>query len=501
MIEISSQQYQVFGVGDSLQGGRSENQDDFSFTHTPLGFLVVLCDGMGGGPGGKTASYLAMSAFMQALASCNSSASPNAALRMAVNAAEEALEFKMNEDPSLIGMGSTLASVLFSEQTAYVVHLGDSRVYQLRGDKMVFRTKDHSLVQELRDRKALTEEQARTSPQSNVIMRGLGNTTNHVPEIEEVKYKRGDRFVICSDGVWASMPSADMLDRLTRQAPPSLIVSQLQQEVDHIGFASGGSHDNHTLIMLEVKGKVAVKSIHNLWDISPRALGIAILAVLLLLSLVFNVVLTAKIIKGSEVSDLNIERWTEEYASIESMKDKNYAQSVLVGILSRHNDSLYLENMRLRLLADSLQDVLGGVDNSTQSSTKTIPEQILVHQNVAPIILLDSSLILLTKMQRKYEEKEDVLQLDNQNRFETIIKMLRQFALATTPQYDQKIENLIRDFQDKKDLILGTRFRKEDKKYTASLDACMAIDGYKKTVESIIDKYKIRDHGNDDITK
>lgn len=85
----------------SLIGGRPENQDDLGWVDTPLGFLLVVCDGMGGGPGGKTASYLAKTAFMQTMYGCPSQADPRETLRMAVARAEEALEQKMTEMPSL----------------------------------------------------------------------------------------------------------------------------------------------------------------------------------------------------------------------------------------------------------------------------------------------------------------------------------------------------------------------------------------------------------------
>lgn len=295
MFEITSQQYQVFGVGDSQQGGRPENQDDIGCAHTPLGFLVVLCDGMGGGPGGKIASRLAKTAFMQSLACSSVLVSAEAAIRMAVNEAEETLEQRMSEMPGLVGMGSTLAAILFTPKSAYVVHLGDSRVYQLREKKMIFRTKDHSLVQEFQERKILTEEQARTSTQSNVIIRGLGNITNHMAEIEEIKYKQGDRFVLCSDGIWNCLPHSDLLVRFTQQSPLSLLVPEIQSEVDHIGYASGGGHDNHTLIMIEAHGKSPSDYKRKLTSLSRKTLFIILLSLLFCISLILNVILSSNV--------------------------------------------------------------------------------------------------------------------------------------------------------------------------------------------------------------
>lgn len=111
----------------------------------------------------------------------------------------------------------------------------------------MFRTRDHSLVAELVAMKALTEEQARTSPQSNVVARGLGSTSNHVPETERVPYRKDDRFILCTDGLWGAMPHETLLRRLTARGDIGGLAESLSRETDRVGFAAGGHHDNHTL--------------------------------------------------------------------------------------------------------------------------------------------------------------------------------------------------------------------------------------------------------------
>lgn len=251
MIQITSPTYQLSGFANSMQGGRPENQDDFGFAETPIGFALVVCDGMGGGPGGKTASYIAKNEFLSTLMQCNTQTPAATALKMAVSRANDAMEEKMNQVPELRGMGSTLVAVLISRQSAFIVHLGDSRCYQLRGRRVRYRTDDHSLVGDLVRGKVLTEEQARVSPQSNVITRGLGNTSNHVADIVEVPYRKGDRFVLCTDGVWGSMRHEELLQRFTSAQDIASMVGNLSAEVDRIGFAADGHHDNHTLAIIE----------------------------------------------------------------------------------------------------------------------------------------------------------------------------------------------------------------------------------------------------------
>lgn len=340
----------------SLIGGRPENQDDLGWVDTPLGFLLVVCDGMGGGPGGKTASYLAKTAFMQTMYGCPSQADPRETLRMAVARAEEALEQKMTEMPSLRGMGSTLVAILVSAASAYIVHLGDSRCYRLRGSKILFRTKDHSLVGELVQSKALTEEQARVSPQSNVITRGLGSTSNHVSEIDEVPYRKGDRFVLCTDGVWGIMPQTELLQRLGVMADVANIVDNLQDEVDRRGASEGGGHhDNHTLAILEMNTDSILK------DKMSKQFIILLASVggLLLISLIFNGVGFAELRKSKkacEQATLKLAEKEQQLSAYEQHFNSSEKENILqYGALLKQNEELQKQNRELLAIIDSLK--------------------------------------------------------------------------------------------------------------------------------------------------
>ena len=242
---IKSDIVSLHGAAISMIGGRPENQDDMGYLDTPLGFLIVVCDGMGGGPGGKTASYIVKNEIAGAILECSPQTPRDHALKMAAARAHQALEDKMKDDSSLSGMGSTFVAVLLNSQSAVIAHSGDSRCYRLHGKKCLFRTQDHSLVAELVRKKVMTEEDARQSPQANVITRGLGSTNNHVPEIDDIPYKKGDRFVLCTDGIWGAMQHQKLLNVLTRQKDIQKLLSDLSTQVDKIGFTKGGGHDNH----------------------------------------------------------------------------------------------------------------------------------------------------------------------------------------------------------------------------------------------------------------
>lgn len=250
---IKSDIISLHGAAISMIGGRPENQDDMGYLDTPLGFLIIVCDGMGGGPGGKTASYIVKHEIAKTILECSPQTPRDHALKMAAARAHQVLEDEMKENPALSGMGSTFVAVLLNSQSAVIAHSGDSRCYRLHGKKCLFRTQDHSLVAELVRRKVMTEEDARLSPQSNIITRGLGSTKNHVPEIDEIPYKRGDRFVLCTDGVWGAMHHQELLKAFAQPRDIQQLLSGLSAQVDKIGFSKGGQHDNHTIAMFEVE--------------------------------------------------------------------------------------------------------------------------------------------------------------------------------------------------------------------------------------------------------
>jgi len=288
MFLIKSNIIRLHGAAESLQGGRPDNQDDIGFADTPLGFLLIVCDGMGGGPGGKIASYIAKYVIANTLNECSPQMPRHKAFKMAVSKANDALEEKMKQAPNLKGMGSTFVAVLINNHSAMVAHAGDSRCYQLRGRFVLFRTKDHSLVGELVRKKALSEEQARTSPQSNVIMRGLGSVSNNVPEICEIPYRKGDRFILCTDGVWGTLPHKDLVKRFAAKADCQQVVGNLSAEIDNIGKAKGGHYDNHTIAVIEMGCNSAMKDKWLLIQIGVLAIISVIIIVCLAMALSKN---------------------------------------------------------------------------------------------------------------------------------------------------------------------------------------------------------------------
>ena len=256
---------------ESLIGGRSENQDSFGVAETPLGLLVVVCDGMGGGPGGKTASSIATQTIIDYVCNARHGVHKGSVLADAASAANDDVLAAVIKNPILKGMGTTCVCLLLDGQQAYISHVGDSRCYQLRGNRALFRTADHSYVGELVRHGTLTEEKARNSQYSNVITRAIGVEPTVNAEIDVVDYKPGDRFALMSDGIWGAIPEAQLVKFLTNPAEPSRIVPEIADNIDSLGKDNGGGHDNLTLAIVDVPGNKAAADQSAPQRVAPMA--------------------------------------------------------------------------------------------------------------------------------------------------------------------------------------------------------------------------------------
>lgn len=278
--------YPLVGTIDSRIGGRNENQDNYGYATTPMGLALVVCDGMGGLRGGRMASTIAVNTILRCLASVPQEADPSEALINAIRQANAEIINTGYSNPELQGMGTTATVIILNKKCATIAHVGDSRIYQLRGKRKVYRTFDHSMVFEMVKQGVLSEEQARNSEQSNVILRALGAGAEVEPEIAILPYIKGDRFLLCTDGFWGAMPEKEFLALVTRKGSLETIIETTADKVESIGNANGGKHDNLTAAIVEVQknSSITTKMTKN------AKLLIAALAVLLVASITLNVI-------------------------------------------------------------------------------------------------------------------------------------------------------------------------------------------------------------------
>ena len=236
---------------ESLIGGRSENQDSAGSADTSLGDLIVVCDGMGGLKGGKRASSLAVRTVIEYVASVSDDADPVETMKTAVARANSAVVKEGHKD-EYKGMGTTMVALLITPESAVVAQVGDSRVYQLRNGKKVFRTSDHSMVFDMVRANVITEEQARLSDCSNIILKAIGVGETVEPDIFELPYRKGDRFVLCTDGFWGAVDEPTLLKMMSRKGNLESRLRAMASEIDEIGKENGGNHDNLTAAIIDV---------------------------------------------------------------------------------------------------------------------------------------------------------------------------------------------------------------------------------------------------------
>lgn len=218
---------------------RESNQDRGHFG----GYVAVVADGMGGHQGGETAATIAISEFV----GITDPVGPSGLVEL-VEDANRAV-FERAADPDLRGMGTTLVALTLrpAEGKISVVNVGDSRAYVVDGHSLQQLTNDHSLVEDLVRQKRLTPEEAAHHPQRNILTRALG-ISSHVEVDQFLRQTRvGDRFLLCSDGLFNEVSEEDILRILTSfvsplEAAQTLVASAL----------SGAGRDNITVVVVDV---------------------------------------------------------------------------------------------------------------------------------------------------------------------------------------------------------------------------------------------------------
>lgn len=275
---------------DSRQGGRSENQDNFACSDTPFGFLAIVCDGMGGGPAGSSASSLAVQAIMQSVIHAPQGLLPEVVLTNAVIKANSLLRHTIKEHPQLAGMGTTCVAVLLTPVLATIAHIGDSRLYHIRNKRLIFRTSDHSVVGEMVRKGELTEEDARRATNSNVLTRALGISDEIQPEIDKVQLQENDKLALCTDGIWGMISENQLVGQLSEEKQLEILVPQIMDGIEAIGKQqANANYDNLTLAIIQNLPKIKSNDEKTKQKKKNSSVITLFLLVLLVLSIMGNI--------------------------------------------------------------------------------------------------------------------------------------------------------------------------------------------------------------------
>jgi protein phosphatase len=221
------------------------NQDFVYASDQPVGILpnlYIVADGMGGHAAGDYASRCAVETMVDYIENA-SSGGPVTLLGNALTEANRKVMEKALSDRSMEGMGTTLVAAVVQNGCLYVANVGDSRLY-LIDDRLEQITRDHSLVEEMVRAGELRREDARLHPDKNVITRAVGVKSSVAIDFFDVALNRGDRFLICSDGLTNMVPE-DMIFRIVKEKGS---LEEAARELVDEANRSGGS-DNISVIL------------------------------------------------------------------------------------------------------------------------------------------------------------------------------------------------------------------------------------------------------------
>ena len=219
---------------------RKDNQD----SGFASGHLLVVADGVGGAARGDVASSTAV----QALRRLDAPPPPDLleALAGAIHRAHDRIAELVEQDPALDGTSTTVTSALFDGNRIGVAHIGDSRGYLLRDGTLSQLTKDHTFVQSLIDEGRITEEESRTHPHRNLILRAVDGVHETDPDLFYVELAPGDRVLLCSDGASGVLDADRLADILGTGSVDYAVVELIRASLE------AGSSDNVTCVVADV---------------------------------------------------------------------------------------------------------------------------------------------------------------------------------------------------------------------------------------------------------
>jgi PPM family protein phosphatase len=227
---------------------RTNNEDSAEVYETENGLLIVLCDGLGGNRGGEIASSLTVKSVYEFFTTSTEADILNR-IKTSVFSANKVLINRAGDDSDLKGMATTVEVLYLNNSHAYWGHVGDSRIYYLKGGKLKQVTKDHSLVQKLVDDGFLTLKEAENHPNKNIIMRAMGDSSELEVDTSKIKisFKDSSKFFVCSDGVTAVLRDYEIeniLNVYTMEEASDKFIKVIEER---------GAPDNYTFVIAEIR--------------------------------------------------------------------------------------------------------------------------------------------------------------------------------------------------------------------------------------------------------
>jgi serine/threonine protein phosphatase PrpC len=250
----------ITSCGMTDVGVKRTNNEDNYLINDELN-LFVVCDGMGGHAGGEFASAIAVNTVEEVLTSIeirpnaedfemDESAGPvevvREKLRYSIRLAGQRIYRRAQEDSDYQGMGTTCLALMVDNGNAFMAHVGDSRGYLIRDGRIEQLTEDHSLVNERVRAGLLTEEEAKNHKLKNIITRSLGFMEDVEIDLSVRAVRRGDMFVLCSDGLSNLVEAEEMSDSALEFGPQGSARRMIEAACER------GGDDNITVIVVRI---------------------------------------------------------------------------------------------------------------------------------------------------------------------------------------------------------------------------------------------------------
>jgi PPM family protein phosphatase len=238
-------------VADSAgttDAGRKRRRNEDSFVREPP--LFAVADGMGGAQAGEVASRLAAAAFREFHEA--DELDPEERVARIIQEANRRIYERARSDAQASGMGTTITAALVADDSVAIGHVGDSRAYRLRGDKLEQLTEDHSLVADLVRSGRLTPEEADTHPQRSVITRALGTDLQVDVDAFTVEAQAGDLFLLCSDGLTTMVDDEEIAQMVANADSLEHATKALVKAANR-----AGGEDNVTVVLFRLESEPA----------------------------------------------------------------------------------------------------------------------------------------------------------------------------------------------------------------------------------------------------
>lgn len=233
---------------------RTDNEDSYLYWEPESdhefrrkGRLAIVADGMGGYEGGQEASRLAVETVRH-LYDRDFGGDPQAALLNAFLAAHDTIQRYAFEHPQFHGMGTTCTALAILDHQLYFAHVGDSRLYLVRGNSISRLTRDHSYVGRLVENGIVRSEDAESHPQRHILTAALGSGNELMPQTSEqpMALETNDILILCTDGLWSLVADQDLARAARNQSLAEACIKMVRMALER------GGPDNVTVQLLRV---------------------------------------------------------------------------------------------------------------------------------------------------------------------------------------------------------------------------------------------------------